>query len=124
MEKLIIEGTNKTPAINFDPDTGVFGIEGRSIPEDPETYYDAVFTWLEEYFLNPKEVTTLNLTLEYINSGSSKCLMAVIKIINKYFNEGNNCIINWFFEEEDESIEELGEYYQSIVTVPINLKEY
>jgi len=124
MEKLIIEGTNKTPGINFDPDMGIFEIEGRSIPEDPETYYNDIFSWMEEYFLNPNDITTLNFTLEYINSGSSKCVMALIKIINKYFNEGNNCVINWNFEEEDESIEELGEYYQSIVSVPVHLKEY
>ena len=45
-------------------------------------------------------------------------------MIKKRFDEGNNCIINWYYEEDDEAILSLGEHFKSTIKIPFNLIEF
>jgi len=122
MQNLIIEKTAKTPSVNFNNENGKFKIVGRSIPENPELFFDQIFIWLKEYFLNPQDSTILEIQLEYINSGSSKFILELLQIIQS--NQHNtNCEINWFYEEDDEAIFDLGKHFQSLLDFPFNLIE-
>ena len=123
MNELIIEKTVKTPYINFNSQSGILKIEGRSIPENPEEFYTKLFDWSNEYFTNPQNETLINIQLEYINSGSSKFILEFFQLIQKYKSQGINCKINWHYEEDDEAVLELGKHYQSIINVPFKLIE-
>ena len=123
MNELIIDKTVKTPYINFNSQSGILKIEGRSIPENPEEFYTKLFDWSNEYFTNPQNETLINVQLEYINSGSSKFILEFFQLIQKYKSQGINCKINWHYEEDDEAVLELGKHYQSIINVPFKLIE-
>lgn len=123
MIDLVIEKTYSTPLVNFDHKTGVFKIEGRSIPENPAAFYDPLNSWIELYFQNPQPLTRLDVRLDYINSGSSKSLMYFMKLMKDYHDKGNECQINWCFEEDDESIRDLGKHYKSLIKIPFNMVE-
>ncbi|MEA3317136.1 MAG: DUF1987 domain-containing protein [Bacteroidota bacterium] len=122
MQNLIIEKTAKTPYINCDSAKGEFKITGRSIPENPESFYEQMLEWLNNYFKNPQETTKLDIQLEYINSGSSKFILELLQLIQNNQNN-SNCSINWLYEEDDEAILELGTHYQSILDISFNLIE-
>ncbi len=77
MDNLLIESTKKTPEIAFNTD-GRFRISGRSIPEDASKFYDDLFEWVYQYCLTPAESTTVDIELEYFNSGSSKALLHIL----------------------------------------------
>jgi hypothetical protein len=124
MEKLVIEKTPNTPLVNFDSTSGKFEIEGRSIPENPGDFFDPLLNWLYEYFKNPAPKTVFNLNLDYVNSGSSKYLLGLFRAVKKFHSEGKDIEINWYYEEDDEAIESLGEHYLSILHMPFNMKEY
>ena len=124
MERLVIKKTANTPKIDFDPDTGQLKIEGRSIPENPGDFFENLINWIEKYYKDPAEFTKIDLNLEYVNSGSSKYLLGMFRLIKKKYDQGHNCIINWYYEEDDEAILSLGEHYKSTVNVPFNLVEY
>ena len=124
MEKLDIEKRNNTPAVVFDPASGSLKIEGRSIPENPGEFYDELIDWIKEYFKEPKELTTFDLNLEYVNSGSSKYLLGLFRVIKAEAQKGNIVTINWYYEEDDEAILSLGEHYKSSLKIPFNLIEY
>jgi hypothetical protein len=66
----------------------------------------------------------MDLNLEYVNSGSSKYLLGIFRLIKKKHDEGKKSIINWYYEEDDEAILSLGEHYRSTVKIPFNLIEY
>ncbi len=118
MQPLKIESTINTPVVDFDPGKGYLLIEGRSIPENPGHFYELIFEWLDAYYSNPKDETTVEIKLEYVNSGSSKYILEFLRYVSKYHKEGKKSTVHWYFEEEDESIEELGEHYGSLVDVP------
>ena len=123
MEILRIDKELKTPLIELDPVKGILTIEGRSIPEDPEAFYDIVYKSLLDYYKSPQQVTTIHFQFEYINSGSSKFILRFFHLIKHKYDEGHDCLINWYYEEDDENIFDLGQHYRNIFKLPFKLIE-
>ena len=123
MESISIEGTPKTPTVNFSADTGIVEIKGRSIPENSIEFYRPLVDWLEEYSSEPQSLTTVNIQLEYFNTSSSKCILDVFKKLEAIKKARNEVIINWYYEEDDEDMLEAGEDYESIIRIPFKMIE-
>ena len=123
MEHLRIDSTLKTPDIDFDAQKGILKITGRAIPENPEEFFSDMIQWVKDYFNSPKELTTVEIQLEYINSGSSKFILDFLHLLQDMHNSGKKCKVNWYYEEDDEAVLELGKHYQSILNLDFNLIE-
>jgi hypothetical protein len=123
MEAITFEGTAKTPTVKFDAANGVFEIKGRSIPENSIEFYKPLVDWLDEYGKGPRELTQVNVQLEYFNTSSSKCILDVFKKLETIHKGKNEVIINWYYEEDDEDMLEAGEDYESIIRVPFKMIE-
>lgn len=123
MESISIEGTPKTPIVNFNAETGVIEIKGRSIPENSIEFYRPLVEWLEEYFNNPQKSTVVNIQLEYFNTSSSKCILDVFKKLEALKKARHDVVINWYYEEDDEDMLEAGEDYESIIRIPFKMIE-
>ena len=121
MEKINIESTPKTPSINFDFEKGFLEIKGRSIPENSIEFYKPIVESLEKYSSAPNEVTTVNIQLEYFNTRSSKCILDVFKTLESIHKSGNQLVINWHYEQDDEDMLEAGEVYQAIINVQFKM---
>jgi len=123
MDSIIIEGTPKTPTVNFDGSNGKIEIKGRSIPENSIEFYKPLVDWLEAYSSAAQAATVVNIQLEYFNTSSSKCILDIFKKLENIAKTGSNVIINWYYEEDDEDMLEAGEDYQSIIKVPFKMIE-
>ena len=123
MDPIIIEGTPKTPTVNFDAAIGKIEIKGRSIPENSIEFYKPLVDWLEAYSVAAQANTVVNIQLEYFNTSSSKCILDIFKKLENISKGGSNVIINWYYEEDDEDMLEAGEDYQSIIKVPFKMIE-
>ena len=123
MESIKIDGTPKTPTVNFDIESGLLELIGRSIPENSIEFYKPVLEGLDQYSGSPKDKTKVNIKLEYFNTSSSKCILDVLKKLEGIHKSGSEVIINWHFEEDDEDMEEAGEDYQAIIQVPFHMIE-
>lgn len=121
MESLTIEGSPKTPNVMMNPETGTIEIKGRSIPENSIEFYKPVVDWLDEYTKSPAAKTVVNVRLEYFNTSSSKCILDVFKKLEVIKKNGNDIVINWYYEEDDEDMLEAGEDYESIIKVPFKM---
>ena len=122
MENLTIEPSVKTPKVDFQTATGILEVEGRSIPENSTEFYRQIFDWLDAYVESPSGNTVFNFKLEYFNTSSSKCILDVLRKLEKIHKNGKNVVVKWFYEEDDEDMMEAGENYQRIVSVPIELE--
>lgn len=123
MESIVIDGTPKTPSVNFDSDSGVLQLKGRSIPENSIEFYKPLVEWLDDYAKRPQSKTAVNIQLEYFNTSSSKCLLDLFKKLEVMHKGGNDILVKWYYEEDDEDMLEAGEDYQSIVNVPFKMIE-
>ncbi len=124
MEDIYLKKTFNSPEVEFVAATGEFNIEGRSIPEDPGEFFDKLINWMNDYFLNPREETVMNIKLEYINSGSSKYMLELLRILKVNHEKGRKILVKWYYEEGDESIEELGQHYEQTMQIPFEIIEF
>lgn len=120
MDNLTIEGSAKTPTIEFKAE-GALLIKGRSIPENSIEFYKPLIDWIGTYGASPKDDTEVNIQLEYFNTSSSKCILDVFKKLETLSN--TKVAINWYYEEDDEDMLEAGEDYQAIIDIPFKMIE-
>lgn len=113
----------KTPVIDFKTN-GVFEISGKSYPHDPIEYYKPIINWLKKYSKEPDKLTTLNVNMEYLNTGSSKIMSDIFKILKDLNNNKRTTVsVNWFYDEDDEEMYKAGQMYKDIYNIPFNLVE-
>lgn len=114
-----IEGTKTTPGI-FVGD-GIFEIKGKSIPEDAYELYYPLLKSVQNYINQPHKKTLIRIHLEYINSGSKKYITNFFSLFDDFYLEGNDVSVHWFFDYDDESMEELGEDIRAMVSIPFHI---
>ena len=122
MENLHLEGSAKTPSIHFDAATGKLELKGRSIPENSVEFYKPLNDWIDSYGKDPIGETS-DVKLEYFNTSSSKCILDLFKKLEAISGSKTKVVVNWFFEEDDEDMEEAGQDYQAIISLPFNIIE-
>lgn len=120
MEKLIIEPTDKSPSVILDNEKGLIEFEGRSLIEDSEKFYLPIVEWIVEYVSNPQAHTIVNFKFDYFNTSCSKWLITITKQLKKLYENGFDCAINWYYEDED--VLEYGEVIRDLVDVPMNME--
>jgi hypothetical protein len=120
MENFYLESTPKTPRLSFNNDNGIFEVSGRSIPENSIEFYKPLLDWLDTYVKEAKAETKLIVKLEYFNTSSSKCLVEIFRKLEKLQKE-NKVVIQWFYDEEDEDMQESGEDFKEIIKIPIEM---
>ncbi len=111
MPILRIAGSDTTPEISFNALTGVLNLEGRSILNNPETFYQPLLNWLDKYLTDPRPNTTLNINLEYVSTSSTEFLFSLLRRMKKLNEAGKTVSINWNYQEGDEDMKETGEEY-------------
>jgi len=121
MDNFIIEGSKQTPEIKFDASSGILEIMGRSIPENTFEFFNPVLTWLEEYAKSPAAKTIVKVNLEYFNTSSSKYILEIFKRAKSILNDGNDVLVEWYYEEDDEEMMETGEDYEDVSGLPFTL---
>ena len=114
MNILSLEGTEDTPTIILDKDKGIMELSGRSLPEDSTTFYKQVLDWIEVYANDPNPSTTFVFKLEYFNTASSKLLLDVLYALEDL----PGIRVKWYFNEEDEDMEEAGQEFCELVEIP------
>jgi hypothetical protein len=123
MENLQLAASPKTPSVNFDSTSGTLELRGRSIPENSIEFYQPLNDWIDTYASSPCSKTTIEVKLEYFNTSSSKCLLDLFKKLEKLKSDANEVTVNWYYELDDEDMEEAGEDYQAIVGLPFSMIE-
>jgi len=121
MENLEIEGAFKNPSVSFDAQGGNLKMEGKSIPERTGEFYQPILKWLDEYLAKDREKTTLDINLEYCNSSSTRYVLDILEKLETFSKKGNKVVVNWYYEEDDEDMRDLGQSYQEPLDLEINL---
>lgn len=117
MSAIQLEGTAKTPQVAFNDSPLSMEISGRSIPENSIAFYTPLLEWVDEH-LKDGGALDVSIRLEYFNTSSSKCLMDLLKRIEK---SPADATVLWYYEEEDEDMLEAGEDYDAIIDMPFRL---
>ncbi len=124
MKKVEIKGTDDTPNIILDAGSSILEFSGRSLPEDVVTFYEPLIKWVEQYAKSPNKKTEVIFRLDYFNTASSKILLDILLIFEDIHKNGNEVMVHWYFEKDDEDMGEAGEEYSEIVDIPFKIHSY
>ena len=122
LKNLIIDSTSKTLKVVLDKNTGEFLFTGRSLPEDAKEFFKPVLDWIEVYFKEPNVTTLIVFDIRYCNSSSSKMILDMLHIFKAEIEKGNNLIIRWEYDRDDEEMKQAGSDFSDIVGIPIELR--
>lgn len=120
MENYFIEASKATPSINFNPQSGILTIKGRSIPEDSVNFFNPLQKVIKEYLVNSLPNNIINIQLDYLNSSSTACLLNVLREFEK-LNKTISTVVNWYYEVEDEDILNIGLNFSEIIDLKFNM---
>jgi hypothetical protein len=132
MDNLIIPATDFTPAVNFQIESGQLELSGISRPENVAGFYQGPLEWLSEferYIQNRPEYKyeipelRFSFKMTYFNSGSSKYIIQILRILRNLIRMGVNVKIDWYFEEGDDKMQDNGEDFAEAVELDFNYIE-
>ncbi len=115
MEKILREATDRTPAVVFDFESGVFSMKGESYPEDASAFFGPLHQALEEFLAGEFDAPVVfDVEFAYFNSSSAKVLMNLFQLMEDAAeNMGKKIIINWHYNADDDTMLEFGEDFAS-----------
>jgi primosomal protein N' len=119
--EIIQTGSKNIPRITYDTEEDVLNVTGRSIAERPEVVYKPLEEWIKVHLSRFNKLRMV-IFLEYINSGSSKALRDVLRMVSGYQSPHYKIRITWLYEEDDEAMRELGEHYRDAAGVSMDVQ--
>jgi SiaC family regulatory phosphoprotein len=113
MRNISIPASARTPAIDFDFGKNHLKLSGESYPEDVTEFYKPIFSALDAYLaeLAPGRSCRADFELVYINSSSAKAVMMLMDKLDAAAANGATVDVYWFYDEEDDTMQELGEEF-------------
>lgn len=124
MESMFIQATSKTPGIDFNPESGILAIRGRSTPEDSRAFYKPIIAWCEDYSKKPAPRTVVEVRLDHFDTSSSKGLLDFLKRLKAVRDLKKEIEIIWHYESGDEDILEAGENFKQVTGLPFRMSPY
>ncbi|MEQ8713068.1 MAG: DUF1987 domain-containing protein [Cyclobacteriaceae bacterium] len=122
--KFLIEQTRVTPLVDYNNGERTLRISGRSSPENPLMFYQRLMDFVDEFASSIEPVLIVNVSMEYFNTSSTKCLFNLFKKMNEVQRElGKVVVINWYYEDWDDDMLEIGEDFSYGLDMEFNLIE-
>ncbi|MYM39731.1 DUF1987 domain-containing protein [Duganella qianjiadongensis] len=110
MQALYLSATPTSPEVDFRFDQHILSIKGESYPENAAAFYSPLIAQVQSYLdACDKQQISVNVSLAYFNSSSTKMLFAFFDALNQAALAGNEVQLNWYHDEEDDTILEFGE---------------
>jgi hypothetical protein len=122
MDKLIREAKKSTPKVTCDSEENYILIKGESYPENSFEFYEPIMDWVEEYIEElDDQKTTVELSLSYLNTSSTKSVMCILDILEEGYQEGKDITINWYYDKDNELSYEMAEDFMDYLEIPFKL---
>ena len=121
---LHIDAAIDHPSVILDKINNKFIIEGKSLPEDVNFFFDPIISWLRDYASNPNPMTEFTFNLEYFNSASVRKIVDILVVLENIYKSGKEVKVIWMYEATDEMMEENGEDFQHTVNIPFKIISY
>ncbi len=124
MESVYLEKTTETPSVRMDVQGGVIDIEGNSYPENAFEFYQQIFDWIDTYFASGADRLRAVFRLNYFNTSSAKCMLNFMTLLQKYHGNDKSITVEWYYEEDDDDMLEIGKAFSVDFTMPFQLLSF
>jgi hypothetical protein len=108
---------DKNPEYFLNPD-GNIKIKGRGVAATVTEVPFQIMNWIDEYLVNPAEITTVILALDYLNSYSLINLVSILRKLSQVNKQSKKLVIKWYYEDVEDDILYQGESVSSTFNIP------
>jgi hypothetical protein len=126
MERLIVNATEYTPAIDCDPSTLTMQFKGISRPENVGLFYQQVIDWIDglkqEVTNKYRKTITLTFKFGYCNSATQKYILIILEKLVDMKALGLDINVNWLCLKGDEKMLEDGEDISDAIGIDFNFE--
>jgi len=114
MDNLFIAASPSSPEVDFRFSERQLSIKGESYPENAAQFWGDIISSLRQFLAHDGDTAalTVNVALSYFNSSSTKMLFSLFGALNEKARSGSEIILNWYHDEEDDTIFEFGQELQ------------
>ena len=117
MENFYIQGelgSYYIPNVDFNVESGVCTLSGKSYLEDTTQFYLPLLEWLDQYCTEVNEPIEFNVRLSYYNTSSSRSILDIFDLLKLYEERGGRVNVNWFCRDIDMEViqEEVDDYME------------
>ena len=119
--ELKIEATEKTPKVEYNSGKNELQMDGICIPEQTHDFFKPILNFITYLESTPPKTFILTVNLHFFNTGSARYILEVMKSVRKLKDVGVDVKYKWFYNEEDEDIEEAGRSYSFILNEPFEM---
>jgi len=110
MQDRYIARTSVSPEVDFRFSEHSLTMTGEAYPENANDFFHPILMELENYLNSINDQTVVfNFRLTYFNSAATKMLYSMFELLNESASIRNRITLNWFHDEEDDTILEFGE---------------
>lgn len=106
----INNSAKQNQTILFDTDKNLISIEGVFITENPVDLFADLNLQIDDFFTHPSENLALDFKIEYFSTNMSLIIRNLLRKLHDNSHK-TNLKIRWYFELEDEDMEETGEEF-------------
>ncbi len=110
MKDIYLARTAHSPEVDFQFSGHTLSISGEAYPENANEFFHPILTGLERYLKSVDgQDIEFHFRLTYFNSAATKMLYSMFELLNESACSSNRIILNWYHDEEDDTILEFGE---------------
>jgi hypothetical protein len=118
MKNFAIAGSQSTPAIEANSESGTLSMQGDSYPENSYELYSQVIDWINDYLSSCEQPLLLDLRLLYLNTSSIKALMDIFDLLEEAHQTGREVAVTWSYDQRNERVAQLAEEFKEDCTFP------
>lgn len=112
--QVLNEKTNRMPGVSLDAKNHAMLLEGEAYPEDVAAAFEPLMTSISTTLAESgKTPMTVKFQLQYFNSGSSRKILEIIKMIDASDTAHN---IEWLADPEDDEMIDHGNRFSRAVS--------
>lgn len=110
MNDIYLARTTHSPEIDFRFSEHTLTMSGEAYPENANEFFHPLLMALEQYLgkVDSHDIV-FNFRLTYFNSAATKMLYNIFELLNESACTSNRIVLNWYYDEEDDTILEFGE---------------
>ena len=121
MQRLQIAPTIRTASVDFDPEQALLRIQGNSIPENADGFFQPLHDWVEEFRNEHKGAVRIRIFMTYFNTATIRHLISLLRRLIFYY--GDQLTIDWAYERGDEEIRDRGQDLAEVVKFNFRFEE-
>ena len=118
MQDYELAASASSPEVRLNAQTGEMLIRGESYPENTFDFYRPIIAWIKTWLAEKHGITTLQLELIYLNTGSVKCMLDIFDLLEDAHLAGEYVQVIWRYHAKNPRSLETAEEFKEDLTFP------